>query len=1371
VKRKRIAWSIAGGLAGIVLAFAVAAILVLRSAWFYEKVREQVVSTVETATGGRVEADSFQFDWKRLRAEIKMFAIHGTEPPDKPPLFRAGSVAVGLKIVSILKRDVDIRYLEVIDPRIFLIVYPDGHTNVPAPKIGPGGKRTAAETILNLTIGRFNLQNGAFEVESRGRIPFDARGQNLNARFLYEPAGPRYRGDLSMQPLEVTWGGYGPVPLGVTMAVTFEKNRIGISSAKVTTGDSRIDISGALENLASPRGSFQYHARASLADVARILRVKEFERGTADVTGNAVWAGASNYSATVSLHANGVDYRDAYIRLQGFRVDGAVAASPKGIGLSGVRLSGNYVNAGNQVPVEGRIAGMALRGGDIELHGVALAALGGSFRGQALLRDMDRYTVDGELADFEARRVIALYSTEPLPWNSRVSGPVHLEGSLRRPIELRATGELTLAPAGPEGRPGAPVRGRITAGYDARSGILDLGRSSVVTLPSSRAVFSGAFGREMRVHLETRDLSDLLPALSQSATKLPVKLENGGAVVFDGAVTGKLDNPRIAGRLRANSFSYLATAFDSLEADVSASPENLGLENAALARGSLRAQFQLAVGLNQWKTDDRSPIFGNGTIRDAPWLDLWALLGAKSIPVTGTLNGSAKLSGTIGNPLVSADIEVTKGALRGEPFDRIAARVNYSGRTVEVASGQLTAGAKQVQLSATFDHAPDRFDAGRLRFQVASNAMPLEQIHTLQKTRPGVKGTVQVAAHGDIDLAPPHNGQPGFRISDLHADVSLHGLHWTGQSLGDAHLTANSEGPVLRAHLDSDLADSVVRGDGEWRLEGDYPGSATIAFSKLDFARLRDWLVPLNWGASSRFAGSAEGQLRIDGPALKPQMMKAELRISKFEIGPAPDAGLPAGTLALRNSGPIVATMANSVITVEGARLVGRSTDFNIAGKVLFDRKSPLDFRVNGRIDLAVLRDFSHAIASSGAVTADATVRGPFGAPQINGRMEFQDAALNIAGFPNGISKASGVVLFTGDRATIQSFTGETGGGRIELSGFASYSGGPVVFRLHAQAEQVRVRYPESVSTVVDASLNLTGTSERSMLAGTVTVLRTGFNPESDFSSLLAKSAEPVRTPSARTGLLGGLTLDVQISTAPDTQFQTSLAEDLQAEASLRLRGTASNPALIGRINITQGQVVFFGTKFTINQGSIAFYNPVRVEPVLNIDLETKARGIDIMLTISGLLNKLNLTPRSDPPLQFNEIVALLATGRTPTSDPTLLTQQSAMPQSWQQMGASALLGQAINNPVAGRLQRFFGVSKLRIDPTLPGVENNPQARLTLEQQVTPDITFTYITNVTSSNPQVVRMEWSLSKQWSVVALREENGLFGVDFFYKRRFK
>jgi translocation and assembly module TamB len=176
---------------------------------------------------------------------------------------------------------------------------------------------------------------------------------------------------------------------------------------------------------------------------------------------------------------------------------------------------------------------------------------------------------------------------------------------------------------------------------------------------------------------------------------------------------------------------------------------------------------------------------------------------------------------------------------------------------------------------------------------------------------------------------------------------------------------------------------------------------------------------------------------------------------------------------------------------------------------------------------------------------------------------------------------------------------------------------------------------------------------------------------------------------------------------------------------------------------------------------------------VLNIDLETKSRGVDVILNISGPINKLNLTPRSDPPLQFSDILALLATGRSPTADYSTLMASPASPQSLQSLGASALLGQAIASPVTGRLQRFFGVTRLKIDPTLTsltGVENNPQARLTVEQQVTPNITFTYITDVTSSDPLVVQVEWALSRNWSAVALREENGLFGLNFLYKRRF-
>ena len=1205
-----------------------------------------------------------------------------------------------------------------------------------------------------------NLQKGIFEVENGGKTPFDARGRDLNARLSYESAGARYRGDVSISPLELQWPGYAPVPLRVDLAVSLERNRIGIESATLATGSSRLSLAGAVENLAAPTGKMRYDAHVAVADAARVLRLSGLEGGIVEASGEAVWGGGSRLSASGRVRARDVDYRDSGVRLNGCSLDGALAATQEGVEISGARVAGSYLSSLSRLPVSGAVSKVTLRRGELDLRGIALDALGGGFRGDATLHDLDRFSVTGSISGIDARRAVALYSREAVPWDALASGEVSVEGSLRRRNDRQVSASLAIGPAGD----GPPVHGQISARYDARTGVVDLGRSSMI-LPSSRADFSGALDHEMRVRLETRDLNDLLPAVGRSAASMPVKLAPGGKLLFTGTVTGSLDHPRIAGQLAMDHFSVSGREIDSLAGGVAASPDNVRIDNGTALWKSLRARFRGAVALTDWKSSDASQIFGDGSIRGAAIADVLTLADAGEAPLTGTLGGSVQFTGTVGRPMASGDFEIVKGVLRSEPFDRFTGHLSYSGDTVELASGQVRAGTKQVQVAASFHHAPQRFDSGRLHFQVATNPMPIEQIETLAKARPGIQGVVQVKASGDLDVAPKAGGAD-FRLAALEADATGNGLQYTGQPVGNAHLAAHSEGQVLKASLDADLAESAVHGEGQWKLEGDYPGSATITIANFNFVQAQPWLPR---SAAGRFSGSADGEIRIDGPVLKPELLKAELRLPKLNITPPAKSGIPE-SLALRNSGPVVATLANSEVTIQSARLTGRATDITVTGKVRLNQKNPLDLRVDGRVDLSVLRDFDRNLDASGVVAAGATIRGEPVNPQINGRMEFQNAAFSVVDFPNGMSGASGVILFTGSRATIQRFSGDTGGGHIDLSGFASYNGGPLVFHLRAAAKEVRVRYPEGVSTVADANLSFTGTTDRSNLSGTLTILRTGFTIRSDFSSLIAKSAEPVQTPSARTGLLGGLNFDIQINTSPDIQFQSSLTQDLQVEANLRLRGTASNPALVGRINVTHGQVVFYGTRFNINQGSIAFYNPLKVEPILDVDLETKARGIDITLTVSGPLNKLNLTPRSDPPLQFNEIVALLATGRTPTSDPTLLAQQATAPNAWQQAGASALLGQAIASPVTGRLQRFFGVSKLRIDPTLPGVENNPQARLTLEQQVTPDITFTYITNVTSSNPQVIRVEWALSKQWSVVALREENGVFGVDFFYRKRF-
>jgi translocation and assembly module TamB len=1358
ITRRRLAWT-AGGLLVFVLLAVGTAILVLQSDWFFNKIRLRLVSVVENATGGRADIGSFHFDWHNLRAEVHDIVVRGTEPPGKPPLLRARRVVVGIKLISLSRHEVDIQSLTVTEPHIYLIVAPDGSTNIPKPKAH--SNKDVTETLLDAAIGHVTIERGITELETHGTTPFGFRGENVVVNLAYDRSGPRYRGTFASAPMRISYDDYGPEPFQVNVAFAIEKGRIAVDSARFVDGKTQVDAKGVLEDLKNVHAAFQFTARAQLTDIARIFRVRELRGGSAIVTGTARIEPGAGLSVDGILHTTDTEYRDRTIRLTGFRVQGNVRLHDKIVSAANLHLSGDFVSGNKRERIEGRIADLKLVTKDLDLHGVAVAVLNGEFRGDVRVRNFDRYTAEGAISGIDARRAAALFTSEALPWNALVFGPIRLEGSFRRSQDLRASANLTISPA----PSGDPVSGQINAMYDARSGNLDLGRSTI-SLPHTRADFSGSLGRTMLVHLETTDLNDMLPVLGANASAIPVTLKNG-SVIFDGTVTGNLSSPQIAGHLSAASFAWQQGQVDRLEADVQASPDYLRLQNATAVRGAVRAQFQGSIGLSDWKTSDASPISATASISNASAPDLLALARAKEVPLSATISGSAVVNGTLGKMTGQADITAVQGVFRGEPFDRFTAHATYASDTLTVSNAQVVAGTKQATINATYHHVPDHFDQGRIHFQLATDPSPVEQIRTFAEQRPDLKGTVQVTASGDIDLTPA--AKTPYRIVDLHADVIAKGIQFEGQPVGDAHITATSEGGILRAHVDSTIAGSEVRGDGQWRLEGDYPGSATLQFTKVDLARLKDWLSPGTTPAD--FAGSAEGELRIEGPAENWRANHAELRIRQFRISANPGVTTANQPLVVRNSGDLVFRLANNTITAESAHFVGPGTDLALTGRIQPELKAPLDLRVAGKIDLSFLHDLLPDIVASGGVATNATIRGIFGDPQVVGRMEFQGANLSFADVPNGISNARGAITFNKDRAQIESLTGETGGGRIQLTGFASYGAShPIVFRLHAIASEVRVRYPEGVSTVANANLNLTGTAQSSMLSGTVTVLRTTVNVQSDFSGILAKSAQPIQTPSAKPGLLGGMSFDIQIDTAPDIQLQSALTENVQAEATLRLRGTASNPALLGRVNITQGKLNFFGTSFVLSQGSVSFYNPVRIEPIINIDLETKVRGVDIILTISGPLNKLTLTPRSDPPLQFSEIVALLATGRTPTSDPSMWNQQTSA-QSWQQMGASALLGSAIANPVAGRLQRFFGVSRLRIDPTIAGVDNTPQARVTVEQQVTPEVTFTYIQNVTATNSQVIRVEWAFSKQWSAVALRDENGVFGLDFYYKKRFK
>jgi translocation and assembly module TamB len=298
----------------------------------------------------------------------------------------------------------------------------------------------------------------------------------------------------------------------------------------------------------------------------------------------------------------------------------------------------------------------------------------------------------------------------------------------------------------------------------------------------------------------------------------------------------------------------------------------------------------------------------------------------------------------------------------------------------------------------------------------------------------------------------------------------------------------------------------------------------------------------------------------------------------------------------------------------------------------------------------------------------------------------------------------------------------------------------------------------------------MTGTTQNGLVSGDVSLTRIVFEPGADLANILANAAAPNATPVNEQDFLTGLGLDVHIQSSATLQVLTSLSQNVQADIDLHLRGTRDHPALLGHISANQGEVNVFGTRYTISRGNITFINAVRIEPVLDLDLQTETRGITVDVVVTGTLSKLSMSYRSDPPLQAKEIIALLTVGQTPTFASETSNTRVQADTTALQAGATTVLGQAIS-PASGRLSKLFGITNVRIDPFVQNLSNSRQARLTLEQQISRDITVTYVTNLAQTSEQIFRFEWSFNPQYSIVAVRDDNGEFGVDIQYKKRFK
>ena len=209
---------------------------------------------------------------------------------------------------------------------------------------------------------------------------------------------------------------------------------------------------------------------------------------------------------------------------------------------------------------------------------------------------------------------------------------------------------------------------------------------------------------------------------------------------------------------------------------------------------------------------------------------------------------------------------------------------------------------------------------------------------------------------------------------------------------------------------------------------------------------------------------------------------------------------------------------------------------------------------------------------------------------------------------PNGLSNANGTVNFNGTEAIIQNLTGETGGGKVALDRRGQLRRPRDAVPPHRQRPTTSASlHPESVTTQISAKIVAERAPHRAAwfpAPSPSTMSRCTRTRTS--ARCYPRPPRPRPRPRPVPAFSAACASTCKIRTAPDVQFRTTLTQNLQARREPHSARHADHPGMLGRVVVTQGEVVFFGSKYTIDQGTVSF-------------LQSAARSIRFSTSISRL--------------------------------------------------------------------------------------------------------------------------------------------------------
>jgi len=1302
--KRIIGWALAG-LAALILVAVIGGYFYLKSSGFQHYTLGKIEEQVNLATGGRAEIRALDFDLSTLTAHLYHITVHGTEGPNQPPLLQVDKLTVGVKILSALHRQVNLRELLIEHPVVHLQVNRQGKNNLPP---APPSQSSSHTNVSDLAVGHVQLTNGEVNYNDR-KTPLDADLYNLGTDIRFESLARRYNGTISYDNGHLRYAQYSPLPHHLNLEFTAAPERFSLESAVLTVGSSAVTLHANVLDYSNPIADGNYEIRIHAQDFAA-MSPSSAPAGDVAVNGTLHYQAAANQPLLRSISTTGKIASEV------------LTAAALGSRVELRKVQGQY----------------QLANGTLQIKNLNVESFGGRIVADAEMQHLDTTPVSKVRASLHkiSLRAVQQVLHRPEMKGTAVSGTLNgtVDAAWKGDIShMLAHSDLTVkAAATSTDNPSAaevPVNGAIHATYDGARKTLAL-RNTTVRIPSATLSAQGEVGDHSSLEIQAvaSDLHQLVMLASSFRTTQGPPPAISGSASLNAVVRGSMQKLDISGQLNAQNLQVEGSTWSTAKLEMQASPSQVTVQNGSLINAQQgQASFDATIGLQNWSYQPSSPIRAHLSVQRMRVTDLQRLAN-QHYPVSGDLSAKLELQGSQLNPVGSGSVEVVNARAYDEPVQNLALKFQaQDGSIISTLNVAVAAGALDANLSYT-----PKTKAYKVRLDMPS--MVLQKLRTVQAKNLPLTGTVTASVNGEGTVDNPQ----------LNAIVQLPQLQLRQSSISGLKAEVHVADHRADLNLDSKVSQASVGAHGRVDLTGGFYTEAAIDTSTVPLDLL---MATYGNGAPEGFQGQTEFHATLKGPLKDKSQLEARLSIPKL------NASYQSLQIGIAN--PIRADYVNQVVTLQPAEIRGTGTSLRVQGKMPIGGTAAPTLTAEGTVDVQILRIVAPDVQSSGILALDVRTSGTANNPVVQGQMHLRDVALSTADAPLGVEKLNGTLDIGSERVQISNMTGQVGGGQVSVGGSIAYRPS-LQFNIALQGQSIRLRYPEGLRTVLESSLAFSGTKESSTLNGRVLIDSLAFTQDFDLAKFSDQFSTGTTTPS-QPGFADTVNLSIGVQSRENLNA-TSSQVSIAGRVALQVIGTAANPVITGRTNLTSGELFYRNVRYQLQRGVITFDDPNQTHPVMNVVVATTVQQYNLTLTMRGPLDKLTTSYVSDPPLATADIINLIARGKT--------TQEAnATSPSTDSMIASQAASQ-----VSSGIQKLAGISSLQIDPTLGGNNQNPGARVAIQQRVTKNLLFTFSTDVTQPGSEMVQGEYQLNKHWSVSTARDQLGGVSIDGKYRTRF-